>query len=142
MPGDPGRIDRQETWLRSPRHRHRAALVVIACSRIVLSSPVSRAVQPGPAGHAGSGRRKGLAQGGRVCGNKPVRADYPGTVVWDHITHLLADPALFRAELRCGFCLPAGDAPSSSISGEIAQGASLQLRAYSLEVVLPPRPLG
>jgi site-specific DNA recombinase len=38
-------------------------------------------------------------QGGRVCGSKPVRADYPGTVVWDHITHLLADPALIRAEI-------------------------------------------
>ena len=30
-------------------------------------------------------------EGGRVCGNKPVRADYLDTVVWDHITHLLAD---------------------------------------------------
>ena len=38
-------------------------------------------------------------QGGRVCGNKPVRADYLDTVVWDHITHLLADPALIRAEI-------------------------------------------
>ena len=38
-------------------------------------------------------------EGGRVCGNKPVRADYPGTVVWDHITALLADPALIRAEI-------------------------------------------
>ena len=38
-------------------------------------------------------------EGGRVCGNKPVRADYPGTVVWDHITGLLADPALIRAEI-------------------------------------------
>ena len=38
-------------------------------------------------------------EGGRVCGNKPVRADYLGTVVWDHITHLLADPALIRAEI-------------------------------------------
>src|SRR6266704_1506459 len=28
-------------------------------------------------------------EGGRVCGNKPVRADYLDTVVWDHITHLL-----------------------------------------------------
>ena len=25
-------------------------------------------------------------EGGRVCGNKPVRADYLDTVVWDHIT--------------------------------------------------------
>ena len=38
-------------------------------------------------------------EGGRVCGNKPVRADYPDTVVWDHITALLADPALIRAEI-------------------------------------------
>ena len=38
-------------------------------------------------------------QGGRVCGNQPVRADYLDTVVWDHITHLLADPALIRAEI-------------------------------------------
>ncbi len=38
-------------------------------------------------------------QGGRVCGNKPVRADYLDQVVWDHITHLLADPALIRAEI-------------------------------------------
>ena len=38
-------------------------------------------------------------QGGRVCGNKPVRADYADTVVWDHLTALLADPALIRAEI-------------------------------------------
>ena len=38
-------------------------------------------------------------QGGRVCGNKPVRADYADRVVWDHVTALLADPALIRAEI-------------------------------------------
>ena len=38
-------------------------------------------------------------QGGRVCRNKPVRADYLDAVVWDHITALLADPALIRAEI-------------------------------------------
>ena len=38
-------------------------------------------------------------EGGRVCGNQPVRADYLDTVVWDHITGLLADPALIRAEI-------------------------------------------
>ena len=38
-------------------------------------------------------------EGGRVCHNKPVRADYLDTVVWDHITALLADPALIRAEI-------------------------------------------
>src|SRR5262245_2970267 len=36
---------------------------------------------------------------GRVCGSKPVRADYLDQVVWDHITALLADPALIRAEI-------------------------------------------
>jgi site-specific DNA recombinase len=38
-------------------------------------------------------------EGGRVCGNQPVRADYLDTVVWDHITRLLADPGLIRAEI-------------------------------------------
>jgi site-specific DNA recombinase len=35
---------------------------------------------------------------GKVCDSKPVRADYLDTVVWDHITALLTDPALIRAE--------------------------------------------
>ena len=38
-------------------------------------------------------------EGGRVCGNKPVRADYLDQVVWDHIAALLADPALIHAEI-------------------------------------------
>jgi site-specific DNA recombinase len=38
-------------------------------------------------------------EGGRVCGSKPVRADYLDQVVWEHITGLLADPALIRAEI-------------------------------------------
>src|SRR5260370_2431461 len=38
-------------------------------------------------------------EGGRVCSNKPVRADYLDDVVWDHITAMLADPALIRAEI-------------------------------------------
>jgi len=38
-------------------------------------------------------------EGGRVCGNQAVRADYLDQVVWDHITGLLADPALIRAEI-------------------------------------------
>ncbi|HUO39829.1 MAG TPA: zinc ribbon domain-containing protein, partial [Mycobacterium sp.] len=31
-------------------------------------------------------------EGGRVCANKPVRADYLDAVVWDHITAMLVDP--------------------------------------------------
>ena len=38
-------------------------------------------------------------QGGRVCQNKPVRADYANQVIWDHVTALLADPSLIRAEI-------------------------------------------
>src|SRR5271169_1594426 len=38
-------------------------------------------------------------EGGRVCRNKPVRAEYLDEVVWDHIPALLADPALIRAEI-------------------------------------------
>ena len=48
-------------------------------------------------------------EGGRVCASPPVRADYLDAVVWDHITGLLADPALSRHgsarihwNLRCG----------------------------------------
>jgi site-specific DNA recombinase len=37
---------------------------------------------------------------GRICANKPVRADYLDTVVWDHVTGLLADPALIRTEIN------------------------------------------
>jgi site-specific DNA recombinase len=37
--------------------------------------------------------------GGRVCTNKPVRADYLDTIVWDHITGMLADPHLIRTEI-------------------------------------------
>jgi len=36
---------------------------------------------------------------GRVCDNKPVRADYLDDVVWTHVTGLLADPTLVQAEL-------------------------------------------
>ena len=36
---------------------------------------------------------------GKVCDSKPVRADYLDQVVWDHITHLIADPALIHAEI-------------------------------------------
>jgi site-specific DNA recombinase len=38
-------------------------------------------------------------QGGRICGNKPVRSDYADAVVWGYVTGLLADPALIRTEI-------------------------------------------
>ena len=38
-------------------------------------------------------------ENGRVCANKPVRADYLDTLVWNHITNLLTDPHLIRAEI-------------------------------------------
>ncbi|MCW7945202.1 hypothetical protein AAW14_25200 [Streptomyces hygroscopicus] len=38
-------------------------------------------------------------EGGRICPNKPVRADYLDKVVWEHITTLLADPHLIRTEI-------------------------------------------
>ena len=36
---------------------------------------------------------------GRVCDNRPVRADFLDDVVWAQVTALLADPALVQAEL-------------------------------------------
>src|SRR6266516_3462953 len=38
-------------------------------------------------------------EGGRICSNKPVRADYLDTVVWEHITGMLADPHLIHTEI-------------------------------------------
>ncbi|NIY69312.1 recombinase family protein [Streptomyces malaysiensis] len=38
-------------------------------------------------------------EGGRVCTNKPVRADHLDTVVWDHIIGMIADPHLIRTEI-------------------------------------------
>jgi site-specific DNA recombinase len=38
-------------------------------------------------------------ENGRVCANKPVRADYLDTLVWDHITGLLTDPHLIHTEI-------------------------------------------
>jgi site-specific DNA recombinase len=51
-------------------------------------------------------------EGGRVCTNQPVRADYLDTLVWDHIIALLADPRLIRTEIdkrldRARTCDPA-----------------------------------
>ena len=55
-----------------------------------------------------------------VCGSKPVRADYLDTVVWEHITSLLADLALIRAEigkrLEQPRLRPAGSPGSASTS--------------------------
>ncbi len=39
-------------------------------------------------------------QGGRVCRNRPVRQDYLDELVWSHVTALLADPQLIRAEIE------------------------------------------
>ena len=57
-------------------------------------------------------------QGGRVCGNKPVRADYVDQVVWDHVTALLADPALIRAEIgkRLERARTSDPSPASAVS--------------------------
>ena len=38
-------------------------------------------------------------EGGRICTNKPVRADHLEQVVWDHIAALLTDPAMIRTEI-------------------------------------------
>src|SRR4051812_31013042 len=51
-------------------------------------------------------------EGGRVCDNQPVRADYLDGVVWDHITGLLADPQLIRAEIDKRLEQARGSAPA------------------------------
>jgi site-specific DNA recombinase len=36
---------------------------------------------------------------GRICNNPPVRQDYLDELVWKHVTALIADPKLIRAEI-------------------------------------------
>jgi site-specific DNA recombinase len=81
-------------------------------------------------------------EGGRVCGNKPVRADYPGTVVWDHITHLLADPALIRAEISKRLHAARTADPVTrqrkQLQNELAKAASsitAMIQAYSEQLI-------
>jgi site-specific DNA recombinase len=38
-------------------------------------------------------------EGGKLCDARPIRADQLEPAVWDHVTRLLADPDLIRAEL-------------------------------------------
>lgn len=38
-------------------------------------------------------------ENGRVCDNRPVRADFLDEVVWGQVTALLVDPALVQAEI-------------------------------------------
>ena len=81
-------------------------------------------------------------QGGRVCQNKPVRADYADQVVWDHVTALLADPALIRAEIgkrleraRTSTRSPASAASSSRPSPRPATSISAMITAFSEQLI-------
>src|SRR5205823_6418723 len=80
------RWDRSVIWgmLRNPAY---AGTAVFGKTMIVHE-------QPGLNRTAGSRYR-----GGRVGGTKPVRANYADQVVWDHVTALLTDPPLIRAEI-------------------------------------------
>jgi len=74
-------------------------------------------------------------EGGRVCGNRPVRADYPGTVVWDHITGLLADPALIRTEIDRRLAQARTSDPVTrqrkQLELALAKAATSMIQAYS-----------
>jgi site-specific DNA recombinase len=61
-------------------------------------------------------------QGGRVCGNKPVRAGYLDRVVWDHIVCLLASPALIRAEISKRIEQARTSGPVTRKRGQLEQG--------------------
>jgi len=39
-------------------------------------------------------------ENGRVCSSRPVRQDYLEDLVWGHVTRLMADPRLIRAEIE------------------------------------------
>ena len=68
---------------------------------------------------------------GRVCDNKPVRADYLDDLVWDQMTALLADPALVRAELDRRLDRAARRRPGHRPAHPPATGAGQDHRARS-----------
>jgi site-specific DNA recombinase len=72
--------------------------------------------------------------GGRVCGNKPVRADYADAVVWDHVTALLADPALIRAEISRRLERARTSDPVTRKRGQLEQALAKTSRSISAMV--------
>jgi len=79
---------------------------------------------------------------GKVCDSKPVRADYLDTVVWDHVTAMLADPALIRAEItrRLGQARTADPATRQRNQLELAlakaaTGITAMIEAYSEQLI-------
>ena len=81
-------------------------------------------------------------EGGRICHNKPVRADYLDQVVWDHITGLLADPALIRAEISKRLDAARTSDPVTSqrkrLETELARAATsitAMIEAYSEQLI-------
>ncbi|MGZ4560356.1 MAG: hypothetical protein ACXVXJ_05175 [Mycobacteriaceae bacterium] len=77
-----------------------------------------------------------------MCGNKPVRADHLDQVVGDHITGLLADPALIRAEigkrLRAARTADPVTRQRKQLQNELARAASsiaAMIEAYSEQLL-------
>jgi len=87
---------------------------------------------------------------GRVCDNKPVRADYLDQVVWDHITGLLADPALIRAEIDRRLARARASDPVTRqrkqlelALGKAAASIAAMIQAYSEQLItIDERPPG
>jgi site-specific DNA recombinase len=74
-----------------------------------------------------------------VCGNKPVRAGYLDTVVWDHITGLLADPALIRAEIDRRLTQARASDPVTrqrkQLELALAKASTAMIEAYSEQLI-------
>jgi site-specific DNA recombinase len=61
---------------------------------------------------------------GRVCTNKPVRADLLDAVVWDHITALISDPRLIRAEIDRRLTAARNGDPATKARARLATAAA------------------
>ncbi len=70
-------------------------------------------------------------EGGRVCDNKPVRADYLDEVVWGQVTALLADPALVQQELDRRLTEMRAANPATSERGRIERELARATKAIA-----------
>jgi DNA invertase Pin-like site-specific DNA recombinase len=61
---------------------------------------------------------------GRVCANKPVRADLLDAVVWEHITALISDPRLIRAEIDKRLAAARTGDPATKVRARLVTAAA------------------
>jgi site-specific DNA recombinase len=81
-------------------------------------------------------------EGGKICDNRPVRADQLEPLVWDHVTRLLTDPSLIAGELERRLAQLRAANPATAQRGRLERdlarasgGIARLLEAYQEQLV-------